>query len=119
MGQFPVEHLLPAPDMVLIGPADGIKTGMGLSPDREEAMHGYIPGQFAVDPEKEILVIRHFPDTVHMCIEDPGMDPRVSPATTGNSYIFPKQQAEILVQDLLNRADPGLDLPAMIMGAIV
>jgi hypothetical protein len=54
-----------------------------------------------------------------MRIEHPGMNTCVGTATTGNSYIFPKQQAEILVQDLLNGIDPGLDLPSMVMGAIV
>ena len=119
MGLVGVEYLLPAPDMVLIGPADGIKTGMGLGRDRKEAVDGNIPGQFAVDPEQEILVICQFPGTVHMRIEHPGMNTCVGTSTTGNSYIFPKQQAEILVQDLLNGIDPGLDLPAMVMGAIV
>jgi hypothetical protein len=116
MGILAREYFLPALYMVFIGPAKGIKPGMGISPDGNDPVDGDIPGQFVVDPEQEFQVICQSVAAVHMRIEDPGMDPGIRPSAAGHHYILSKQQAEIFVQDLLNCDGIGLDLPAVIIG---
>jgi hypothetical protein len=118
VGILVCEYLFPALYMVLIGPAQGIKTGMGISPDRQEFMDGNICWQFVIDLEKEIRVFRQFSAAIKMRIKDSGMDPGVGPSTTGNLDLLSKQQAEVFIQDLLDSVGVGLDLPAVVIAAL-
>jgi hypothetical protein len=118
VGLVHVEYLFFALYMVLIGPAKGIKTGMGISPDRQEFMDGNIRRQFVIDLEKEICVYSQFSAASKMRIKDPGMDPGVGPSTTGNLDLLSKQLAEVFIQDLLDSIGVGLDLPAVVIAAL-
>ena len=119
MGQVCVEYLLPSVYVVFIGPAQGIKPGMGTCPDRQDFMDGYICWQFIIDLEKKILILYPFSVAIKMCIKYTGMDPGVGPTTTGNPDLLSKQEAEVFIQYLLDRFGIGLYLPAVVMGSLV
>jgi len=110
------KYLLPALYMVLIGPAKGIETGMGISPDLPDLVDGNICWQFIVDPEEKTLICYFFGAAIKMRIEYPGMDPGVSSAATCNLNFLSKQEAEVFIQDLLDSPGIGLYLPAVVMG---
>jgi len=118
MGQVGVEYLLPPVYMVFIGPAQGIKPGMGACPDRQDLMDGYICWQFIIDLENKILILCRYFAAIKMSIKYPGMNPGVGPATTGNPDLPSKQEAEVFIQDLLDSTGIGLYLPAVVMGPL-
>lgn len=104
--------------IIMICALSGTKPRMHIVSHKLNLLHTYVARQNVIQPESNMLTVESLV-TVEVCHHVTGMNPRVGTPCANNNHIVAQSQRTCTLKLSLHSVAIGLNLPTMIVGAVI